>query len=82
MADLLAQFGCTNRHAVYDGTTWTTVVSSGQQLTTRMREPIDACFGGDHDVFDFISVERSKPGRDSDLIVVQASRVVQGPLGT
>ena len=24
-------------------------------------------------MFDFISVERSKPGRDSDLIVVQAS---------
>ena len=53
--------------------TWTIVVSSGHQLTTSTHEPIDACFGGDHGVFDFISVERSKPGRSSDLIVVQAS---------
>ena len=74
MADLLAQFEIAPIVKQFTmEPTWTTVVSSDQQLTTSMHEPIDACFGGDHSVFDFISVERSKPGRDSDLIVVQAS---------
>ncbi len=74
MADLLAEFEIAPIVTQFTmEPTWTTVVSSDHQLTTSMNEPIDACFGGDHDVFDFISVERSKPGRDSDLIVVQAS---------
>ena len=74
MADLLAEFEIAPIVTQFTmEPTWTTVVSSDHQLTTSMHKPIDACFGGDHDVFDFISVERSKPGRDSDLIVVQAS---------
>ena len=74
MSDLLAQFAIAPIATQFTmEPTWTSVVSSEHQLMTSTREPIDACFGGDHDVFDFISVERSKPGRDSDLIVVQAS---------
>ncbi len=74
MANLLAQFEIAPIVTQFTmEPTWTTVVSSEHQLMTITHEPIDACFGGDHDVFDFISVERSKPGRDSDLIVVQAS---------
>ena len=74
MADLLAQFEIEPIVTQFTmEPTWTTVVSSEYQLMTSTQEPIDACFGGDHDMFDFISVERSKPGRDSDLIVVQAS---------
>ncbi len=74
MADLLAHFAIAPIVMQFTmEPTWTSVVSSKYQLTTSTHEPIDACFGGDHDVFDFISVERSKPGRDSDLIVVQAS---------
>ena len=74
MADLLARFQIAPIVTQFTmEPTWTTVVSSKYQLMTSTKEPIDACFGGDHDVFDFISVERSKPGRDSDLIVVQAS---------
>ena len=53
--------------------TWTTVVSSDDQLTAVDGEIIDACFGGDHEMFDFITVERSKPGRDSNLIVIHSS---------
>ena len=33
---------------------------------------IDAPFGGDHNVFDFISTERSKPGRESSYVVTHA----------
>ena len=32
----------------------------------------DALFGGDHGVFDFISTERSKPGRQSSYVVTHA----------
>lgn len=53
--------------------TWTTVVSTSEQLVTEEGKVLDACFGGDHPAFDFISIERSKPGRDSDFIVIHST---------
>lgn len=53
--------------------TWTTVLSVKQPLLGSDGESLDALFGGDHPVFDFIAVENSKPGRQSDLIVVHAT---------
>ena len=63
MADLLAQFEIAPivRQFTMEPT-WTTVVSSGYQLTTSTHEPIDACFGGDHGVS--ISFQLSAASRD------------------
>ena len=38
-----------------------------------LSESFDALFGGDHPLFDFIAVENSKPGRQSNYIVVHAT---------
>ena len=53
--------------------TWTTVVSTSEHLIAEDGAIIDTCFGGDHPAFDFISAERSKPGRNSDLIVINST---------
>ena len=53
--------------------TWTTVVSTSEQLVTEDGKILDACFGGDHPAFDFISVEHSKPGRNSDFVVIHST---------
>lgn len=53
--------------------TWTTVLSVSEPLRGSDGESLDALFGGDHPLFDFIAVENSKPGRRSDLIVVHAT---------
>ncbi len=52
--------------------TWTVVVSSSDHLMSIYSEPLDALFGGDHPVIDFIANERSKPLRKSNFIVVQS----------
>ena len=53
--------------------TWTTVLSVEEPLRGSAGEPFDALFGGDHPLFDFIAVENSKPGRQSNYIVVHAT---------
>ena len=53
--------------------TWTTVLSLEEPLRGSDGESLDALFGGDHPLFDFIAVENSKPGRQSDLLVVHAT---------
>jgi len=53
--------------------TWTTVLSVEEPLRGSDGESLDALFGGDHPLFDFITVENSKPGRHSNLIVVHAT---------
>jgi renalase len=74
MSDLLSDFDI---HPIADKftmePTWTTVVSTSEQLVTEEGKVLDACFGGDHPAFDFISIERSKPGRDSDFVVIHST---------
>ena len=53
--------------------TWTTVLSVEEPLRGSAGESFDALFGGDHPLFDFIAVENSKPGRQSNYIVVHAT---------
>lgn len=53
--------------------TWTAVLSVGGPLIGSDGESLDALFGGDHPLFDFIAVENSKTGRQSDLVVVHAT---------
>ena len=53
--------------------TWTTVLSVEEPLRGSAGESFDALFGGDHPLFDFIAVENSKPGRQSNFIVVHAT---------
>ena len=53
--------------------TWTTVLSTEAPLRGSAGESFDALFGGDHPLFDFIAVENSKPGRQSNFIVVHAT---------
>ena len=53
--------------------TWTTVLSVEEPLRGSVGESFDALFGGDHPLFDFIAVENSKPGRQSNYIVVHAT---------
>ena len=53
--------------------TWTTVLSVEEPLRGSVGESFDALFGGDHPLFDFIAVENSKPGRQSNYIVVNAT---------
>ena len=53
--------------------TWTTVLSVEEPLRGSAGESFDALFGGDHPLFDFIAVEKSKPGRQSNYIVVHAT---------
>jgi renalase len=53
--------------------TWTTVVSTSEQLIAIDGKNLDAYFGGDHPTFDFISVEQSKPGRYSDFVVIHST---------
>ena len=52
--------------------TWTVVSDLETALRDRHDDPLDALFGGDHNVFDFISTERSKPGRESSYVVTHA----------
>ena len=52
--------------------TWTVVSDLETSLRDRHDNPLDALFGGDHNVFDFISTERSKPGRESSYVVTHA----------
>jgi predicted NAD/FAD-dependent oxidoreductase len=52
--------------------TWTVVSDLGTTLRDRHDSPLDALFGGDHSVFDFISTESSKPGRESTYVVTHA----------
>ena len=74
MSDLLSDFDI---HPIADKftmePTWTTVVSTSEQLVTEDGKILDACFGGDHPAFDFISVEHSKPGRNSDFVVIHST---------
>jgi predicted NAD/FAD-dependent oxidoreductase len=53
--------------------TWTTVLSVEEPLRGSAGESFDALFGGDHPLFDFIAVENSKPGRQSNFIIVHAT---------
>ena len=53
--------------------TWTTVLSVEEPLRGSAGESFDALFGGGHPLFDFIAVENSKPGRQSNYIVVHAT---------
>ena len=53
--------------------TWTTVLSVEEPLRGSVGESFDALFGGDHPLFDFIAVEKNKPGRQSNYIVVHAT---------
>ena len=53
--------------------TWTTVLSIEEPLRGSAGESFDALFGGDHPLFDFIAVENSKPGRQSNFIIVHAT---------
>ena len=52
--------------------TWTVVSDLETALRDRHDDPLDALFGGDHSIFDFISTERSKPGRESSYVVSHA----------
>ena len=74
MSDLLSDFGISQIADKFTmEPTWTTVVSTSEHLVAEDGAIIDACFGGDHPAFDFISAERSKPGRNSDLIVIHST---------
>lgn len=73
MLDILSSFDLASikkRFAM--APTWTAVVSSSDDLMSIHSEPLDALFGGDHPVIDFIANERSKPLRQSNFIVVQS----------
>ena len=52
--------------------TWTVVSDLGTPLKDQHDDPLDALFGGDHSLFDFISTEKSKPGRESSYVVTHA----------
>ena len=74
MSDLLVDFKIDQIAQKFTmAPTWTTVVSANEPLATGDGELIDACFGGDHPALDFISVEQSKPGRNSDFIVIHST---------
>jgi predicted NAD/FAD-dependent oxidoreductase len=53
--------------------TWTAVLTADEPLRGSGGESLDALFGGDHPLFDFIAVENSKPGRQSKLLIVHAT---------
>lgn len=53
--------------------TWTLVLESESKMTSADGQPLDACFGGDHPVVDFVSFERSRPGRTSALVVIHST---------
>ncbi|MBU24717.1 MAG: hypothetical protein CMD99_01630 [Gammaproteobacteria bacterium] len=55
--------------------TWTVVSDIEAPLTDQHNNPLDALFGGDHNIFDFISTEISKPGRESSYVVIHAKPV-------
>ncbi len=52
--------------------TWTVVSDLETPLKDQNDDPLDALFGGDHRIFDFISTEKSKPGRESSYVVAHA----------
>ena len=52
--------------------TWTAVSDLGTPLSDQNGDPLDALFGGDHSLFDFVSTEKSKPGRESSYVVTHA----------
>jgi hypothetical protein len=74
MSDLLTGF---ETKAISDrflmDPTWTLVMKTESQLQDRGGTPLDACFGGDDPVIDFISMERSKPGRENNFVVIQSN---------
>ena len=74
MSDLLVDFDIDEITQKFTmAPTWTTVVNASEPLVTDEGGIIDACFGGDHPAFDFISVEHSKSGRNSDLLVIHST---------
>lgn len=53
--------------------TWTVVIESNDTPCTPDGTAIDACFGGDDAVIDFVSREGSKPGRADGLWVIHST---------
>ena len=53
--------------------TWTVVIESNDTPCTLDGSAIDACFGGDDSVIDFVSREGSKPGRAEGLWVIHST---------
>ena len=53
--------------------TWTLILESDSRLRSTDGEPLDACFGGDHPVIDFIACEQSKPERTEPFVVVHST---------
>lgn len=53
--------------------TWTLIIESDSALKSADGELLDACFGGDHPVIEFIACEQSKPGRVDPFVVVHST---------
>ena len=74
MGDLLSEFPITPITSRFTmDPTWTVVLSIDESLLTEDGIRLDACFGGDHPAIDFISVERSKVGRNNDFVVIHST---------
>lgn len=53
--------------------TWTVVLESESIMMSSDGSPLDACFGGDDPVIDFVSFERSRPGRNNRFVVIHST---------
>lgn len=74
MSSLLADFAIdaiSTRFAM--APTLTVVIESDQLGLETAGNPVDACFGGDDPVIDFVSFDGAKPGRDHALWVIHST---------
>lgn len=55
--------------------TWTCVFEMHQTLTSFDNMTIEACFGADHPIIDFLAMERSKEGRTGQYLIVHTTPV-------